>query len=628
MPPRRSARRKSIERAGHTLQRQQATEQAPKEMTSDPLFGAGTEKSPASSSGIGARMNHLQRTLGNQATLKITQNASGHPAQIQRLMMDETYLYDSVKPHDEKVDGFDPQGQGRGRIEELQTQPYWKSLVRRVRVYDEFTKANRYTRDRAREAQSLLMPIERDMALVNMFIFDSGKMAQIAYNFAENGMDDVAQDKKALADLAAGRGGMPENALSLKDALFFVRSGTAYGDVLQEDDLAPDTEGGEAGSPVEFGGGNVSVPTGLTYDVGGNNERRVFKGDEKKPGVQDQGTKLDWYNAQTALRSMATARVQALIKQKMEEAGQEFTSLIGQFDFAMYKGQLGTAASLASGSEARAMTRDDRNALAGSVDFNVDLTDITLQRQLANLQLFDMLTGQSDRNPGNIMIAQDEDRETKVTGIDQDFSFSEQTDLGDVIGKAAMPTFIDRYFAEAVMALNLNEYKAALKGLPKTSVDAAISRFNSAQKILGEMAAANQLIVAPGDTNYPNARNWGQITPDDYRYNSFTYKPSDYMGRLRNMTTQSRANVKQALIRDPSLAPEQVTKGGQEVWVIKTGPYDSVRARNENGSDLDALIVSVKLEIEREARQRRQQRQQQTNPRGLMLGGGRGRGNN
>lgn len=554
--------------------------------------GPENQQDPAGSGpSLISEIIRLQRTVGNRAiSRQVKHSHGGSDSKIQRLMTTENYLYQYTLPA-RGIEVEEPIWTSNSHDEsalvlEMTRQPFWNKLLGAVRIYDLFQR-QKFTRAGLGTLQDLLKPILVHASSFDAWVYKKRRdLPGAIFSMATNVVDDAQQEQKALQ--AAGTDySIPDGAITYQQALFFARTGTKFSDVLTEGDLATDPMGGEAGMPKNFSGGNVSTVTGLTYDTG---EEKVFKPNETAPAVRDDGTNIDFLSAQTAIRAIATSRVQDLIKLKMEEAGREFTKVITSFDFAMYKGELGTSAEMAEGSEASSVMKDTEGRMTGMMDLNIDISDVEVQRQLANLQLFDILTAQSDRNPGNIMIKQKQGEKSKVQGIDQDFSFTDDNDITKNVGKTTLPALIDRYFAEAILAITKGEFIAALKGLPKTSFDAALTRFSSIKKYLSEMDSDNSLLVAPGDTDHPGARTWGDVQPEEYRNSKWGTGAKDYAGAIRDNVQDALNACKQ----DPKIQPKQVMKGGKQIWVIEYARGSLLRARNDDGSDLFALVQDAR----------------------------------
>lgn len=122
-------------------------------------------------------------------------------------------------------------------------------------------------------------------------------------------------------------------------------------------------------------------------------------------------------------------------------------------------------------------------------------------RQLSDLQVFDTLVGQIDRNTGNILVDRDETgRVLRVTGIDNDFAFP-HTDSLRMLGMPQCPTFgvqkqdegrtiniphISLKLAQKLMSLTEETLRVSLVDvLEKPAIDAAWGRVRRAQDIIG-----------------------------------------------------------------------------------------------------------------------------------------------
>lgn len=136
------------------------------------------------------------------------------------------------------------------------------------------------------------------------------------------------------------------------------------------------------------------------------------------------------------------------------------TSVMPESSFGISEGKIGLLMQKAPGQTAKQFIDDYGDA---------SLTpkgQASLQRQLADLEVCDILTGQSDRHPGNYMIDVVGDTVT-VTGIDNDFAFP---DLDRALGDKSkipfdfiamnsiknMPVLMDKATAERVKAINFD----------------------------------------------------------------------------------------------------------------------------------------------------------------------------
>jgi hypothetical protein len=529
----------------------------------------------------------LQRTHGNRhVTQLITRRSVGQTSTpVQRLLLGESYYRSNL-------DYKDPWN--------IVQTPEYKNFLRALSNYPNFLN-NRPTVGNVQKALDFLnstlvgragtlydrlLGIAEDMGTNPK----KGANSQALMQVANDMMADVRDEQEALGVLIQME--QPE-ALNMDfgQALLLIRAGTLPETILTEENLAPGENGQEPGSPKVLGGGLITPPTALTYTGSdGNNRRGVFKPHE---GTTKGGTDLvDRTKVYSSLRVMAAARVDQLIGQKMRESNQEFESLIGGFDFATYKGKVGTVAEFAPGDDAFQTFLDEQGHGLYEKSLNVDLKDVELQRQLANLQLFDYITGQMDRTLGNMKVQQGRGKQTKVTGIDQDFGFYTETDIKKTIGPTAMPILVDRYFAEAILAIDPGELAVMLKGLLPSEITSAQQRLVAVQGKLLELMNANQLIIGPQDKDkYPGARTWAEVGLDEYRHSTFGSKPTDYMGSFR----RRRELVIEALMKMPNLPDEpQKVQDDTGRWTLRVpagGPEpDVIVARNDDGSDLDDLI--------------------------------------
>lgn len=544
---------------------------------------ASVIQNPTSSNMTPNVVMQLQRQYGNQFvnSLARRQTVSKAPQGIQRLSVDENYFYGSTEKDVNTKD--------------LRLSPAYKKLVANIRMYHLLAN-NPVTVNGASALLQKLTTIENAVKEFDVDIFRlvrkadrAGKKSQFVYleDVTITTLDDVKQDREAISAIQSNPA-FRINRMTWRDALFIARLGETPDSILTEGDLAAGQGTNDVGNPEKLGGGMISEVTALDYQQdGGGSKRRVFKPNEKAPGSPiDSINKL---NVQTTYRAMAVSRVNAMIKAKMVEAGREFKSLVGNFDVAQYKGQVGSVADFAEGKDA-AKNIGPNPAMPDKVyRLNVDISDVSLQQQLANLQLFDIITGQIDRHLGNMLIDQGKDKETKVTGIDNDFTFSTDTDLTKNVGVTTLPEKIDRYFAEAILAITQNEFLDQLKGLRKQDKEAALARLAEVQKLLATKLANNELLVAPGDTDHPDAPSWADVDTKSYRSSDFKTGIKDYAGELQ----ANRNKAYKAVLNNPALEPEQDEKGR---WVLEYSKDVYLQASEDDGSDLFALVEEARKE--------------------------------
>jgi hypothetical protein len=109
-------------------------------------------------------------------------------------------------------------------------------------------------------------------------------------------------------------------------------------------------------------------------------------------------------------------------------------------------------------------------------------------RQTVKLDVVDYLLGSTDRNRNNYFVHQEKDGGITLTGIDNDFSFTEY--------KPPLPMVLDTEMAEAVLKLT---FQALLSIVPPGTlstieVDALLDRLSALKTEVREMRAAGSLI--------------------------------------------------------------------------------------------------------------------------------------
>jgi hypothetical protein len=588
------------------------------------------------------RVLQMQRLIGNRATIEHIQrqgigakpttipqvqrqaapaihNRAAKPT-IQRLNQGETYYYNQIKRD----------------AEMLTKHAKVRAFIGVVSAYETFVKNNRIAVNKLNNVTAqvqklydaamrfrgyMVFEAQRDIQNSNSDQVMKGTATSLAPKLGESAMEDATKEMTGLQELTTDpRFG--ELQMTWSQGIFLVRGGVMPSTILGTDDLAEGVDGQEPGNPKNLSGGQMGQVTALDFrDEEGGSKRGVFKPNEMNVGGGEDDIRN---SAVTSYRVMAAARVEQLLKAKMLEANREFESLNGNFNYAMIGGKVGTVAEFAPGTDVHQnIFGDDPNKIAPEqgIDLNIDPNDVELQRQMANLQLFDFITGQMDRHMGNVKVQQQVGKKTKVSGIDIDFGFSKSSELGETIGKTAFPILIDRYFGEAVLALGTDEFAGALKGLLSAEIDAAVARLMSIQGTLAEKLNNNELIVAPADKDkFPGARSWADIQGGEYRYSTFSTRPTDYMAEI----THKRENAIKGIKANPSVRPE--LKDGK--WVLQygfdTGYKQFMQARETDGSDLWELIGEA-LGIQTNFNEMRGRRRDlnKGNRTGLQLGGSR-----
>ncbi len=551
----------------------------------------------------------LQSTHGNQFVLQMLRQGqipaqTSKPKPIQRLNTTENYYYKTT----EKV-----RESNAKLIKKMRKKPEYSGLLSNVRMYHMLAN-NPFSRANAGKLLERLDNIYRYAGQLDGFVFKyrrsmNNRTYKMLDNMTQTALDDVRQDRDAITALVSNNA-IADGSITWKEGLFVTRAGIPIESILTNDDLAPGVDGSEVGNPESLGGGAISDVTALDYSTeDGGSERRVFKPHEVEAATPE--TSVDGFNVQSTYRALATSRVHQLIATKMAEAGREFKELMGSFDVAKYNGAMGNVSDFAEGKEASKNIGGTATNPDKVYRLNIDISDISLQQQLANLQLFDVITGQIDRHIGNIMVDQSAGSDPKVTAIDNDFTFSTSTDITKNVGKTTMPEKIDRYFAEAILDIATDEFVAQLKGLRQVEKDAAVTRLEAVQAQLSEMLNNNELLVAPGDNDYPGAPNWADVDISSYRTSSFGTGKKDYaMEMYRN-----RLIAYEAVKNDPTLQVEQDAKGN---WVLEYQDGIYLQAMEDDGSDLKALVDEAKIEY---AAEHLPQRSRNPRYRGRQRGG-------
>jgi len=184
----------------------------------------------------------------------------------------------------------------------------------------------------------------------------------------------------------------------------------------------------------------------------------------------------------------------------------------------------------------RLVQRDGKYfAMSGVVFQPIDFKDPGVQKGMSDLQLFDALTGQTDRHGGNIYI---NPMTGAVTGIDDDFSFGKGQPADDVRGKKlndkyrGLPELVDESTAERILALNPNDLPAQLvqrendtEKLRSADIAGAQLRLVQVQAYLQELKVAGKL-----------RRSWNDDT-----YNQVLANPErSYLGYQAGLLDQAR----------------------------------------------------------------------------------------
>jgi hypothetical protein len=522
------------------------------------------------------------------SSFAIAPNASGKSKMpIQRLMANENYYYNAID--------------NRKAI----TSPI-RSFIGKLRVYQLLTK-NKVDPGEVRSLNTnfrayLTAARTFNEYAQNQYAIDVGqtdlpgnvklKCNTRVKQLGKEAVDDARSEMRAIWALRSDPG-LTKDMMTWAEAINVKRAGKSLGDVITGEDLLDD------GDRKELTGGNASEQvTAMTYDNDTDDgKRRVFKPDETRLKSVPDGIDVDQEQFGAAARSVAVSKVEAIIRKKYEEANRVFDTMIGNIDFGMDTGpggtgKFGTVQDMAEGQEGYNLD------LGAQKDYtaNIDVNDIKVQQQLANLQLLDILVGQMDRHMGNVFIKQQSGSQSQVKGIDNDFAFSKQTDLSKNIGKTTLPEKIDYYFGDAITKVSEGELKAAMTGLPEKLIVAAISRLTQIQELIANKLEDKTLIVSPGDDQLKadGFPSWDEIDVDSYRDSSFGSGAKDYAGFF----VKSRQKAIDAIVTDiiknggkTDIAP---VKNGKKWELAYTANYSLV-GREADGSDLDEVVQIARL---------------------------------
>lgn len=550
----------------------------------------------------------LQSTVGNKATMQmmrqgdleqskakrpsinpqsfsIAPNASG--MQIQRLMANENYYYRAIEKR------------------EAITAPI-RSFIGKVRVYQlhangkvdpaGLTDFNGKLRDFLTAARAF-----NDYAQ-DQYAIDVGKTSlpgdvKLRCNsrvkqLGREALDDATSEMRGVWALRSDTA-LTKDMMTWADAINIKRSGGALGSMVTGADLVGD------GDRKELTGGNASEQvTAMTYEDGTDDgKRRVFKPNESRLKTVPDGVDVEQEQFNSAARTVAVSKIEAVIRQKYEAAEREFESMVGNIDFAMDTGaggtgKFGTVQDMAEGQEGYSID------MTAQKDFtaNIDIDDVKVQQQLANLQLFDILVGQMDRHMGNVFINQKKGSDSKVSGIDNDFAFSAQTNLTSNIGKTTLPDKIDYYFGDAISRMDAEEVVTAMSGLPQKLIAAAVNRLEQIKALIATRLEDKTLIVAPGDDALKGDgfRSWDEIDVDSYRDSKFGTGKKDYAGFFAKSRQRAIDTIAADIVANRGKTDIAPVRNGNK-WELHINDLNVLVGREDDGSDLQELVLTARL---------------------------------
>jgi hypothetical protein len=249
-----------------------------------------------------------------------------------------------------------------------------------------------------------------------------------------------------------------------------------YGQIRAKSNLSSENEVGDA---KRLGGGQVSKVYEVNYDPNKQTSIKhgVFKQETFSYTAGDSPAAFESGIEENApsfgARSVATYKVDELFGLGMTP----------KTEFGTHDGEGGTVQDWAKGNSPQKL--EDH----GSVKYReFDYSDPEVQRQLATLQLFDAITGQVDRHPGNYYIYQGPEG-TQVTAIDNDLSFGANKGVESLIDtnwnrplpndqSRGVPLFVDESIAEQILKTSSTDFKNTIVNLlSPAEVAKALQRF-------------------------------------------------------------------------------------------------------------------------------------------------------
>jgi hypothetical protein len=263
----------------------------------------------------------------------------------------------------------------------------------------------------------------------------------------------------------------------------------------------------ETGQSTPLGGGNMSSVSEVNYDptrspVPGKQIKithGVFKPemmeyDNSVAGADLSGIPL--FGSNFSNRSVATYKLDKLFG----------FGLTPKTKFALHGGQFGTVQEWAKGNSPRKIIKNPNGSSTPKFrDF--DYSDPEIQRQLATLQIFDIITGQMDRHTGNYYIYQGPEG-TKITAIDNDISFGakkgagrmthpdRKNELSPFDNTRGMPLFLDDQVANRLLEVTPQEMKEVLESLiAPDEVSAALQRFAEVKAHVRKLLANTERLM-------------------------------------------------------------------------------------------------------------------------------------
>lgn len=192
-------------------------------------------------------------------------------------------------------------------------------------------------------------------------------------------------------------------------------------------------------------------------------------------------------------RSVATFKVAELLG---------MADLVPETVYAKMDDQYGTIQKLASGEAGQVLFRDSQIVQSDSLGLLIRSDSSKFLQKLADVEIFDILCGQLDRNPGNLFFSYTDDENFTVQLIDNDQAFGLNTTHGAKINtQVPFPTQLSKATIQRISELHndKNKLRLAVSGLLSSGeTDALLSRLDEIKKKI----QANEIKAADKDEDW------------------------------------------------------------------------------------------------------------------------------
>lgn len=255
-----------------------------------------------------------------------------------------------------------------------------------------------------------------------------------------------------------------------------------------------------------IGAGAAHTVSKLTYDH--VSQVKVYKGDDETT-IHDADKNLTFdgdhrFSAPLILGiDQSSPRLLERAELTSRYADRLNFNVVAKTNYASHQGKPGIVQDLAPGKPA---------ATKGLLQQAVDTDKAAVQKQLTQLHLLDLLTGQADRHRNNYLISV-QGNQVSVTGIDSDYSFGTNVKDPNVLVDnehakiPGLPNVVDRDSYGQIQGLTDGELRSLIgDSLSDAEVDAAIGRLHAVQEHLQGLEQAGRVIE-------PN--QWGTTLADD-----------------------------------------------------------------------------------------------------------------